>query len=80
MPELPQIGHQRVSREGIGLVEQIVHAPRERNGLGFVFRELPVVDGGLDGTIEVIGAYGSRDAVGFCTGSFSDSHSVNEPS
>lgn len=56
MAQLPQIGHQRGSRHGIGLVIEIVHAPPERDGLGFMFRELPVVDGDLDGTIEVVGS------------------------
>ena len=63
MPDLPQVGTVRTSREGIGIVERHVHAPIDRGGLSFAFRELFAADVGVDGVIEVVGTATEPDAM-----------------
>src|SRR5213594_925355 len=51
---LPKIGTAGVDAIGIAVVAQISATARNDGGLGFVFREQPTHDVGIDGHIEVI--------------------------
>jgi hypothetical protein len=51
---LPQIGHSQLEHEGLALLKQRVVAPPSNGGLGFIFRELPAMDFGIDAQIEVV--------------------------
>jgi hypothetical protein len=50
----PQVGHGQTERRGVAILDQVVNEPRERDGLGFLFREMTTFDYGIDGHIEVV--------------------------
>lgn len=66
MTQLPRVGTASVEHQGLAILKEIVMTARP-NGLGFLFRELPQLDYGIDAQIEVVDGVGS-DAV--ATGKF----------
>ena len=59
--ERPGVGHGRKERRGLAILEETVTKPRLDGGLGFVFRELPTSDYGIDGHIETVEYVGEAE-------------------
>lgn len=53
---LPKVGKTQTEKEGVGIVTMLVQRPQARGGLGFIYRNQPEADAGIDGHIEIIDA------------------------
>jgi hypothetical protein len=53
---LPKVGNAQTERVGVGIVTVQAARARDQGGLGFIFRDQPMADAGIDGHIEVIDA------------------------
>jgi hypothetical protein len=52
-PRLPRVGNARTEHHGLAILKGLVTASPP-DGLGFLFRELPDLDYGIDGQIEIV--------------------------
>jgi hypothetical protein len=50
---LPKVGNTPIEKEGVGIVTTLAARQRQRNGLGFIYRNQPEADAGIDGHIEI---------------------------
>lgn len=57
----PQVGNSLTEKVGLSVVSEIVHKPAAEGGMGFLFRDLPTHDFGIDGQIEVVDEVNGRN-------------------
>jgi len=60
--KLPKVGMTPTEKLGVAEVSTAVFRPVDEGGLGFIYRNVPEVDVGVDGHIEIVNA--AREATG----------------